>query len=133
MTQHPGAGKFCRSRIAARSPPIAPLAPRNVVNDPKWPGPAYGTCANAGLVASKFEFSRRRENLSFTHHNEVCGLPPETQDALIDRCRSWSYPNPRAPIALPAPSWRAGEPPEAMLLAVRRTKAAGEEGHFFSF
>jgi len=37
----------------------------------------YGTLANNKFLASKFEFSRRRENLSHAHHAEVASLEPE--------------------------------------------------------
>jgi len=38
---------------------------------------AYGTLANYKYVASKVEFSRRRENLSYSHHQEVASLAAE--------------------------------------------------------
>ena len=46
-----------------------------VVTGDDWTGPAYSTCANAGSVCRKFESSRRREVLTFTHHAEVAHLP----------------------------------------------------------
>lgn len=56
-----------------------------IVEAPDWQGAAFQTCANAGLVAKKFETSRRREVLSFTCHAEVCGLPSQEEaDALLD-------------------------------------------------
>jgi hypothetical protein len=42
------------------------------------------TLSNAGWVAKRFEFSRRRENLSWGHHAEVASLLPEQQDELLD-------------------------------------------------
>lgn len=48
-------------------------------------GVEYQTAQDAGLVCRKFEFSRRREKLSFTHHREVCAIPdPKVQDRLLD-------------------------------------------------
>lgn len=48
-------------------------------------GVEYGTAANAGKVCRAFDFSRRREKLSFTHHAEVCAIPdPKVQDRLLD-------------------------------------------------
>src|SRR5450759_117289 len=41
-----------------------------------WEGSAYQTCGNAASVASAFEMSRRRDNLSFNHDAEVAALPP---------------------------------------------------------
>jgi hypothetical protein len=39
-----------------------------------WTGPSFQTCKNS--VARKFETSRRREVLPFTHHAEVAALDP---------------------------------------------------------
>jgi hypothetical protein len=39
-----------------------------IVENKDWQGPAYGTCANAATVCRAFEPSRRREVLSFSHH-----------------------------------------------------------------
>jgi hypothetical protein len=36
-------------------------------------------------VAQRFDFSRRRENLSFAHHQEVAALPAAEADELLDR------------------------------------------------
>jgi hypothetical protein len=35
----------------------------------------YQTVRNDSMVARGFEMSRRRDNLSFQHHAEVCALP----------------------------------------------------------
>jgi hypothetical protein len=51
-----------------------------------WEGPGFGACANAATVCRAFETSRRRETLSFSHHAEVAGLPPEEADKLLDWC-----------------------------------------------
>lgn len=43
----------------------------------------YGTLANLGYVAKQVESSRRREKLSFGHHQTVAPLdPPEQKDWL---------------------------------------------------
>lgn len=47
-------------------------------------GQTYGALANKAYTARHVEPSRRRENLSFSHHQEVASLPPEEQDALLD-------------------------------------------------
>lgn len=44
----------------------------------------YQTVANDRYVAGKIEFSRRRENLTFSHHVEVASLPPPEQDRWLD-------------------------------------------------
>jgi len=44
-----------------------------------------GTLRNAKWVASKVEMSRRRDNLSFSHHQEVAPLEPGEQDEWLDK------------------------------------------------
>jgi 16S rRNA G966 N2-methylase RsmD len=45
----------------------------------------YGTVMNAAVVANAFDFSRRRENLSFSHHQEVTAVGADAdQDDLLD-------------------------------------------------
>jgi len=46
-------------------------------------GREYQTIANAKYVAGRIEFSRRRENLSWSHHAEVASLDPEEQDEWL--------------------------------------------------
>jgi hypothetical protein len=46
---------------------------------------AYGSLANLAYVARRIDFSRRRENLSWSHHYEVAPLEPEAQDYWLDR------------------------------------------------
>jgi hypothetical protein len=55
-----------------------------VIEADDWEGPAYQTCRNAATIASAFELSRRRDNLSFTHHAEVVGRPSQEADRLLD-------------------------------------------------
>src|SRR5437879_4902955 len=43
------------------------------------------TLYNLVSTARAFLISRRRETLSFRHHDEVRALPPEKQDELLDR------------------------------------------------
>ena len=43
----------------------------------------YQTLRNYSLVARRFELSRRRDNLSFQHHAEVCALPDDVQDRWL--------------------------------------------------
>jgi hypothetical protein len=45
---------------------------------------------NMAYVAGRFEVSRRRESLSFSHHAEVASLPAEEQDRWLDRASSAS-------------------------------------------
>jgi hypothetical protein len=46
------------------------------------------TLRNIAYVASRFHLSRRRDNLSWTHHAELAALPPVQQDQWLDRARS---------------------------------------------
>jgi hypothetical protein len=52
----------------------------------------YKTLRNYAWVARKFDPSRRHDALSFQHHAEVAGLPPEEQDVWLDRAEQdgWS-------------------------------------------
>lgn len=43
---------------------------------------------NMAYVAGRFERTRRREALSFSHHAEVAGLAPEDQDLWLDRAEA---------------------------------------------
>jgi len=47
-------------------------------------GQAYQTLNDVVWVARKFEFSRRRENLSWSHHREVAALEPPEQEGWLD-------------------------------------------------
>jgi hypothetical protein len=40
---------------------------------------------NMAHVASRFEVSRRRPGVSFSHHAELAALPPEDQELWLDR------------------------------------------------
>jgi hypothetical protein len=41
-----------------------------IVEAEDWEGPAYPICRNAASIANAFELSRRRDNLSYSHHVE---------------------------------------------------------------
>src|SRR5215471_18512107 len=54
---------------------------------------AYQTIADAKWVAGRFEISRRRENLTWSHHREVAGIEDDAeQDAFLDAAETggWS-------------------------------------------
>lgn len=53
--------------------------------DPDQDGYQYQTLRNAGWVSSSIEPSRRRDNLSWSHHMEVAGLDPKDQDRFLQR------------------------------------------------
>lgn len=46
-------------------------------------GLEYGTLANCVYVANAIDPSRRREELSWSHHYEVASLPPEEQSTWL--------------------------------------------------
>jgi hypothetical protein len=48
-------------------------------------GYEYGSLANMASVAGEFESSRRRENLSWSHHAAVASLEPAAQESELDR------------------------------------------------
>lgn len=52
----------------------------------------YQTLRNYAWVARKFPAPRRRQELSFQHHQEVAALPPDQQDLWLDRSveHGWS-------------------------------------------
>lgn len=52
----------------------------------------YQTLRNYAVVARRFEASRRRTDLTFQHHAEVCSLPDPEQDSWLDQAAAegWS-------------------------------------------
>lgn len=47
----------------------------------------YETARKAGKVCSAFQLCRRRHNLTFSHHDEVCAIDdPAVQDRMLDWC-----------------------------------------------
>jgi hypothetical protein len=54
-----------------------------------FPPRTWVTQVKANLPEPNFQISRRRENLSFSHHMEVCSIDdPAMQDKLLDWCLS---------------------------------------------
>jgi hypothetical protein len=43
------------------------------------------TLRNMAYVASRYEISRRREIVSWSHHAELAAMPPDLQDPWLDR------------------------------------------------
>jgi hypothetical protein len=60
----------------------------------------YKTLADAKWVASRFEVSRRRVNLSWSHHRVVAKFSPKEQDAWLDRAEAqdWTRQELRAAV-----------------------------------
>ena len=63
-----------------------------------------GTLRNAKYVAQRIDPSRRRDNLSWSHHYEVAALEPAEADRWLDRAvaEHWSQKRLRAEIAAAA-------------------------------
>jgi N6-adenosine-specific RNA methylase IME4 len=55
-----------------------------IVTAPDWDGPAHETIRNAARVCARFDVSRRRDTLSFSHHAEIAALPPAVADRILD-------------------------------------------------
>jgi hypothetical protein len=55
-------------------------------------GREFQSLIDMATVARRFETTRRRVDLSFTHHREAAALPPEEADAILDRAEQecWS-------------------------------------------
>ncbi len=77
-------------------------------------GYAYQTVAHDAWVAGKVEVCRRRQSLSFAHHQEVAKLEPTEQAEWLDKAEenSWTRRELRralapdsSPPALPAGTW----------------------------
>lgn len=51
----------------------------------------YQTLRNYAVVARRFDLSRRRDNLSFQHHAEVCALPEPQQDRWLDLAAEYHW------------------------------------------
>ena len=47
-------------------------------------GMSHGSARNCSSVSEKFEVSRRRDSLSWSHHQEVASLEPEDQEKFLD-------------------------------------------------
>jgi len=48
---------------------------------------SYGTLRNAKWVCGQIELSRRRDNLSWSHHYEVASLPVPEQESWLSSCQ----------------------------------------------
>jgi hypothetical protein len=60
------------------------------------------TLMNMVYVASRFQISRRRENLSWSHHEALAALEPEEQDSWLEQAveHRWSVSDLRAMLRL---------------------------------
>lgn len=75
-------------------------------------GLEYGTVANCAYVASRVEISRRRENLSWSHHYEIAAQDPDDQDEWLDRAAADGLTHKELRRAVRRPALRVVKPPE---------------------
>jgi len=88
------------------------------------------TLMNLAYVASRFAVSRRRENLSWSHHAVLASLPPTEQEAWLDRVAAEGISvkelrRATCGVLMPlgrVPPWRSGRRPRA---CVRHAGTAG--------
>ena len=102
-------------------------ARREITEEPGWQGPAYQTCANAAAVCRAFEVSRRRETLSFSHHETVAALAPAEQDRWLDEAdrEGWSRRELRAAVhSTKRPIVRSLKSPTRRSIIVAMTESA---------
>ena len=62
---------------------------------------------NMAYVASRFEISRRRENLSFSHHAELAALASDAQERWLDRAEIGGLSSRRLREELRREAWLA--------------------------
>ena len=76
-------------------------------------GFVYGTAANLVSIAKKFEISRRRENLTWSHHAVVAALEAADADRLLAQAEaeSWSVKRLRAAVRREVSQDAIPEPP----------------------
>jgi hypothetical protein len=87
-------------------------------------GLEYQTLRNYATVARRFDVSRRRDNLSFQHHAEVCSLADEDQDRWLDLAadRRWSKSELRRRVRAAGREPSAGGQGAVLRLALERQR-----------
>jgi hypothetical protein len=85
----------------------------------------YQTLRNYATVARRFEPARRRADLSFQHHAEVCALPNEDQDRLLALAAAlgWSRNELRRQARPPASAITTAATARVLGLAVDRERS----------
>jgi hypothetical protein len=86
-----------------------------------------GTLMNMVYVANRFEISRRRENLSWSHHAELAALELDEQDRWLDRATKerLSVRDLRELLASKPPPADAGSRLGGRARALKRASSAG--------
>jgi hypothetical protein len=83
----------------------------------------YQTLRNYAVVARRFEASRRRDDLTFQHHAELCALPDEEQDRWLDRAAAGNWSRNELRRRLRAAEGRNAAAAEIFRLAVAHCQA----------
>lgn len=86
-----------------------------------------GSLRNMSYVAGRFDLSRRRDNLSFSHHEAVASLKPAEADDLLEQAeaQSWSVMRLREKVR----EHRAASGDGAKALPAARAESAGDVDH----
>jgi len=93
----------------------------------------YKTLCNVKWVSQKVEFSRRRENLSWSHHHEVAKLEPEKQVEFLEKAEKENLTRQQLREAIN----QADNPPPIIkrfvlnLSSKEQYDLIGEKGRFF--
>jgi hypothetical protein len=97
----------------------------------------YQTLRNYAVVARRFALSRRRDNLPFQHHAEVCALSDDDQDAWLELAAAhhWSRNDLRRNLRAAGRTSAPSQLVTIVRLAVedsrrRRWQRAAEAHHF---
>lgn len=85
------------------------------------------TLMNMVYVASRFPISRRRENLSWSHHEALAALEPEEQDRWLDQAstKRWSVSDLRTMRR----SSCEGDPPSGQPAETHQIDSPAEDSH----
>jgi hypothetical protein len=103
-------------------------------NDGKWgeqyleaakqSGYSYGTLRSAKWVTKQFELSRRRDKLTWAHHQEVARMEPAEQDDWLDLAEANKWTKAQLRTAIQRKKIEASEPPVPPGLIELRTCSA---------
>jgi hypothetical protein len=83
-------------------------------------GLEYQTLRNYATVARRFDVSRRRDNLSFQHHAEVCALSDDDQERWLDLAdrHGWSKTELRRRVRALTPTGAVTDQPTVLRLVI---------------
>jgi hypothetical protein len=84
----------------------------------------YQTLRNYAVVARRFDMSRRRDNLTFQHHAELCALPDDEQERWLDRAAAGHWTRNELRRRLRGIAEKTSTPSVTLRLAVEEDQAA---------